>query len=267
MLPTKDVLKTEEPNYKSLNKRTKHITMEGFNLILFCFCDWWWLLWLIPAILGYLLGSSMGSWKSKYETAQRDLDSCRNKSKSLQRELDECRIKSSSLQSDLDACLKSKAQAPKASTTTTPPPPPPSPATASTGFAAVPTPPPAAPAPPPPTPAAPKRSGAWAKLKEDNLQFIEGIGPKMNEVLNENGVSTWAKLANMDRDGLKAVLNKYGDKYKIIEPGDWPRQAKFAVEEDWDGLIKYQSDDGSAAKVRKLFIKLGIMDDAGNYKA
>ena len=71
----------------------------------------------------------------------------------------------------------------------------------------------------------------------------------------------------MDRDGLKAILAKYGDKYKIIEPGDWPRQAKFAVEEDWDGLIKYQSDDGTAAKVRKLFIKLGIMDDAGNYKA
>ncbi len=256
--------------------------MEGFNLFLFNFCDWWWLLWLLPAILGYLLGTVMNSWKSKYEAAQRDLDSCRSKSKtlqsdldacrkkssSLQTELDQCRKKSSSLQSeldacrsktgtlqrDLDACLASKAKAPAAPAAPTPPP-----ASSNMGFAAVPT--------PPPAPEPPKKVGAWAKLKEDNLQFIEGIGPKMNEVLNDNGVSTWAKLADQDRDSLKAILAKYGDKYQIIEPGDWPRQAKFATDGDWDGLIKYQSDDGSAAKVRKLFIKLGIMDDEGNYKA
>jgi len=258
--------------------------MEGFNLFLFNLCDWWWLLWLLPAILGYLLGTVFNSWKSKYEGVQRDLDSCRNKSKSLQKELDDCRSKSSSLQSELDACrnktnslqseldacrsktgslqreldacLASKTKAPAA-----PPPPAPAPPPASStmGFAAVPT--------APPAPEPPKKTGAWAKLKEDNLQFIEGIGPKMNEVLNENGVSSWGKLADMDRDGLKAILAKYGDKYQIIEPGDWPRQAKFAAEGDWDGLIKYQSDDGSAAKVRKLFIKLGIMDDDGNYKA
>ncbi len=199
--------------------------MTGLSIILFCFCKWWWLLWLLPALLGWLLGRSMSSktvgdgidWKSKYDQSQRDLAECRKSKSSLK-------------------------------------------AAASTGVASM-------AAVKREEPAAPKKTGAWAKLKEDNLQFIEGIGPKMNEVLNENGVRSWSKLADMSRNDLKNILAKYGDKYQIIEPGDWPRQAKYAAEEDWDGLIKYQSDDGSAAKVRTLFIKLGIMDEDGNYKS
>ncbi len=210
--------------------------MKVLSFILFCFCDWWWLLWLLPAILGWLLGSSFGSssWKSKYENAQRDLDECRKKSKALKRDLDECRVS------------KSRASASAASSAVTA-----APLTAVKRE----------------EPKTSEKTGAWAKLKEDNLQFVEGIGPKMNQVLQDNGYNSWAKVAAASRDELKSMLDKYGDKYKIIEPGDWPRQAKFAAEGDWDGLIKYQSDDGSAAKVRTLFIKLGIMDEDGNYKA
>jgi len=216
--------------------------MKVLSFILFCFCDWWWLLWLLPFILGWLLGSSFGSssWKSKYEGSQKDLDECRRKSKALKSDLDECRASKSRRSSGLATS-----------------------AVASSSVAA------AAPlkAVKKEEPKASGRTGAWAKLKDDNLQFVEGIGPKMNQVLNENGYNSWAKVAKSNRDELKSMLDKYGDKYKIIEPGDWPRQAKFAAEGDWDGLIKYQSDDGSAAKVRTLFIKLGIMDQEGKYKA
>ena len=104
-------------------------------------------------------------------------------------------------------------------------------------------------------------SGKWAKLKTDNLQIIEGIGPKMNAVLNENGITSWSVLADASLDQLKGILNKYGDKYKIIDPSDWAAQAGYAAKGDWDGLMKYQSDDGSPSKAKKLLIKLGIIDE------
>lgn len=34
-------------------------------------------------------------------------------------------------------------------------------------------------------------SSAFSSLKNDNLQIIEGIGPKMDELLKSFGLSTW----------------------------------------------------------------------------
>lgn len=105
--------------------------------------------------------------------------------------------------------------------------------------------------------------GKWAKLKTNNMQIIEGIGPKMDQVLNDNGISSWSVLAGKSFDELRAILDqdKYGDKYRIIDPSDWPAQARLAADGNWDGLIKHQSDDGSAAKARTVLIKLGILKE------
>jgi len=130
------------------------------------------------------------------------------------------------------------------------------------------TPKPKAPEPPAPEPPAaeppavtPKAApaGKYAKLKEDNLQIVEGIGPKMNQVLIDNGVTSWSVLGSKSVADLQAILNKYGDKYKIIDPSDWPAQGKLAADGNWDGLIKHQSDDGSDSKAEKMMIKLGII--------
>ena len=103
--------------------------------------------------------------------------------------------------------------------------------------------------------------GKWSKLKTNNLQIIEGIGPKMNEVLNENGISSWSVLASKSPEALRTILDKYGDKYNMIDPTDWPKQAALAKSRDWDGLIKYQSDDGSPSKAKSVLIKMGIYED------
>ena len=108
----------------------------------------------------------------------------------------------------------------------------------------------------------------FSGLKSDNLQIIEGIGPKMESVLKENGINTHAILANTTEDELRAILDKYGDKYKIIDPKSWPSQAKYASSNDFNDLIDYQKkldagkDNASgmtASKLEKYLIKTGAM--------
>jgi predicted flap endonuclease-1-like 5' DNA nuclease len=108
----------------------------------------------------------------------------------------------------------------------------------------------------------------YAKLKSDNLQVIEGIGPKMDEVLKANGISSWSELAAQTPESIRTILDTYGDSYKIIDPATWPAQAKMAVNADYDGLIALQKnlDTGVAdannktdSKLEKVMIKLGIL--------
>lgn len=110
----------------------------------------------------------------------------------------------------------------------------------------------------------------YAALKVDNLQVVEGIGPKMESVLKDNGLHTWSDLASKSGAELKAILSseKYGRKYQIIDPGTWADQAALARDGNWDRLITMQkaldtgrvtSNSETDSKVEKLLIKLGVL--------
>jgi len=113
------------------------------------------------------------------------------------------------------------------------------------------------------------KSNPYAKLKSDNLQIIEGVGPKMESVLHENGVKSWSDLAGKSEADLRAILDKYGDKYRIIDPSSWSAQASKAAAGDWDGLISLQKalDGGKGdtgnnqtdSKLEKLMVKMGLL--------
>ena len=90
-----------------------------------------------------------------------------------------------------------------------------------------------------PKKAAPKK--AAAKAEADDLKKIEGIGPKIAEVLAENGVSTFAALAKMDRDAVKAILETVST-LKSKEPKTWPQQAALAADGKWEELEKLQDE-------------------------
>ena len=270
-----------EQNFK-LNNNTKNKTMD----ILTNMCQWWPLWWILPAILGWLLGRAMMAkwktrteelenevkdWEKKYTSLEGDLANCRTRSAELDSDLalERGRIRETErankyLQADLDETKEklevakksaksasSSSASPLASSTAA--------VTASSSLASTPTPKPEPKAPTGPTAAG---EGKWAKLKTNNMQIIEGIGPKMDEVLNNNGISSWAVLAGKSFDELRMILDqeKYGAKYQIIDPTDWPAQAALAAKGDWDGLIKFQSDDGSASKAESVLVKLGIRD-------
>lgn len=76
----------------------------------------------------------------------------------------------------------------------------------------------------------------------DNLKKIEGIGPKIEQVLNAAGFTHYKDIQNSNRDALKEVLNAAGSRYKMHEPKSWPAQAELAAKEAWDELSKLQNE-------------------------
>ncbi len=73
----------------------------------------------------------------------------------------------------------------------------------------------------------------------DDLQTIEGIGPKIAGVLQAAGISTFAQLAQADVGRLREILTEAGIS-RISDPGTWPEQAKLAADGDWQGLEALQ---------------------------
>lgn len=91
----------------------------------------------------------------------------------------------------------------------------------------------------------------YTSIKPDNLQIIEGIGPKMEAVLNDNGISTWSQLAAKTVPDLQQILAKYGNRYQIIDPTIWLEQVKLAAGGKVDDLINLQKIDG-VSKLEKM---------------
>ena len=83
--------------------------------------------------------------------------------------------------------------------------------------------------------AAPKKAP-----KLDDLKIVEGIGPKIEQLLKEGGINTWAELSVAEVDRLKEILDAAGPRYQIHNPSTWPAQAKFAAEGRFDELKEYQ---------------------------
>ncbi len=88
---------------------------------------------------------------------------------------------------------------------------------------------------------APAKKPAVKKAEADDLKKIEGIGPKIAEVLGEAGVTTYAGLAKMDRDAIKAILDTVST-LKSKEPKTWPQQAALAADGKWDELKVLQDE-------------------------
>jgi small subunit ribosomal protein S2 len=86
-----------------------------------------------------------------------------------------------------------------------------------------------------------KESAPAEKAEADDLKKIEGIGPKIAEVLGEAGITTYAGLAKMDRDAIKAILDTVST-LKSKEPKTWPQQATLAADGKWDELKVLQDE-------------------------
>lgn len=89
---------------------------------------------------------------------------------------------------------------------------------------------------------------AGTKWKWDDLKIVEGIGPKIAELLIKKGIKTWKQLSDTSADKLKEILDAAGPNFQIHDPGTWPKQARLANEGKWDELKKLQ-DELSGGKV------------------
>lgn len=78
--------------------------------------------------------------------------------------------------------------------------------------------------------------------KADDLKKIEGIGPKIAELLNNAGINSFSDLAGTEVDRIKEILAEAGSRYATHNPGTWPKQAGMAAEGKWDELKKWQDE-------------------------
>jgi len=78
------------------------------------------------------------------------------------------------------------------------------------------------------------------KEAADNLKKIEGVGPKIAELLNEGGIYTFAQLADAPVDRLKEILTAAGPRFAMQVPDSWGEQAALARDGKWNELEDLQ---------------------------
>lgn len=86
-----------------------------------------------------------------------------------------------------------------------------------------------------------KTSSTSKKKAADDLKKIEGIGPKIAELLVKAGIKTFADLSATKKSTLKDILEAAGNRYKMHDPSTWASQAKLAAKGNWAKLEALQS--------------------------
>jgi predicted flap endonuclease-1-like 5' DNA nuclease len=78
--------------------------------------------------------------------------------------------------------------------------------------------------------------------KPDDLEIIEGIGAKIEQILYEAGIKTYLQLAQTPVEILRGILNKAGNRFRMHNPSTWPQQAALAAEGKWAELNKLKEE-------------------------
>ena len=86
-------------------------------------------------------------------------------------------------------------------------------------------------------------AAAGFKIKgNDDLEIIEGIGPKIAGLFRENGTGTFDKVMNMSVQQMQDILEKGGPRFKLANPGSWAEQARLCYENRWAELKALQDN-------------------------
>ena len=84
-------------------------------------------------------------------------------------------------------------------------------------------------------------SDTEAEPEADDLQRVDGIGPKYKKTLMDAGITTFAKLAASTDEELETIVSGAS----MTRPptlDTWREQASLAAKGDWDGLEKLQGE-------------------------
>ncbi|GAB4025831.1 50S ribosomal protein L17 [Spirosoma koreense] len=87
---------------------------------------------------------------------------------------------------------------------------------------------------------APATAEATTTSSNDDLTKIEGIGPKIAELLNNAGITTFAQLADAQDETVQQVLTEAGSRFNVHDATTWNEQAALARDGKWDELNALQ---------------------------
>jgi large subunit ribosomal protein L21 len=79
---------------------------------------------------------------------------------------------------------------------------------------------------------APQRGG------RDDIELIEGVGPKIAKVLADNGITTFAKLAETTPAAIAGMLEASGGRFALASNDTWPQQAALLRDGKMDEFRK-----------------------------
>ncbi len=79
-----------------------------------------------------------------------------------------------------------------------------------------------------------------SEVAADDLEIIEGIGPKIAGALVAAGVTTFAQLADMTPEAIQEIVSAAGIGSK--SPATWPQQASLARDGKFDELKTWQDE-------------------------
>ncbi len=92
------------------------------------------------------------------------------------------------------------------------------------------------------TKAAPAKKAAKVRGKKrdgsDDLELIEGVGPKIAGLLVDAGINTFDALSKASVESVQAVLDAGGSKFNMAKPETWAEQAALAAKGDWAAFDK-----------------------------
>ena len=83
------------------------------------------------------------------------------------------------------------------------------------------------------------KKGILRKYKENDLKVIEGIGPKIEQLLQEGGITTWQQLSDSSISSIQEILDSAGDNFRLADPGTWSKQAGLAAAGKWKEFEDY----------------------------
>lgn len=87
------------------------------------------------------------------------------------------------------------------------------------------------------------------KTGADDLTAIEGVGPKISELLHAAGITNFSQLAAAKVSAIQEILKAAGSRYSMANPGTWPEQAALLAAGDYAGFEKLSEElDGGVRK-------------------
>ncbi|MFT5951586.1 MAG: putative flap endonuclease-1-like 5' DNA nuclease, partial [Bacteroidia bacterium] len=78
--------------------------------------------------------------------------------------------------------------------------------------------------------------------QKDDLKKIEGIGPKIEELLYTDGIYTYKQVIASSVERIKGILIAAGPNYAVHDPSTWGEQASLADSGGWEKLDALQEE-------------------------
>lgn len=74
----------------------------------------------------------------------------------------------------------------------------------------------------------------------DDLKRIEGVGPKIESLLNAESIFSFSDIIGVSSEHIKGILIAAGANYAVHDPTTWSEQAQLAKEGKWEELEQFQ---------------------------